>query len=317
MRLYRGQKIAQILLNREEEGLRHLIADRIHWYAPNESLLCEEVWNAFHLSFLDVDTQNFLDSSTATSESYCLQAFYSFMTLILSTIFSKTSINGVLNRGGMFLFSTNQLNEFLGVTNEWDRAGKTLLDLGAGDGGITQIYSNLFENIYATEMSKTMQFRLMAKGFNIEDVHDWPSGKRKYDLISALNLLDRHYNPEKLLKDLHQLAFRSKCPVLLGIVLPLKQYVEFHPSTRTHKPDVYLKVRGYTFEDHLQSLLSDILRPAGFELMKWTKLPYLCEGDFNKPYYVLYDAVLLLRALPTQDVYSDFLNDAEIIHEEL
>ncbi|PIO65014.1 DREV methyltransferase, partial [Teladorsagia circumcincta] len=190
-----------------------------------------------------------------------------------------------------------------------------LLDLGAGDGGITKKLSAFYSNVYVTEMSqarasgsldltewwshmltfpqgygspaimrlfKVMQWRLRNEGFHIEDVEKWSSSPRRYDMISALNLLDRHYNPRKLLRDLHSLALRSNCCVLLAVVLPIHQYVEFHPSRKTTEADVRLAVEGSTIEEQASYLVEREFSPAGFKLMRWTKLPYLCEGDYYK-----------------------------------
>jgi hypothetical protein len=38
-------------------------------------------------------------------------------------------------------------------------------DIGAGDGAVTAKMAPFFNNIYATEMSSTMQWRLKQKGF--------------------------------------------------------------------------------------------------------------------------------------------------------
>ncbi|VDK76369.1 unnamed protein product [Cylicostephanus goldi] len=119
------------------------------------------------------------------------------MSAILSTFLSKTSINGLLNRGKMFVFSTDRINTFLDIPPEWISADKKLLDLGAGDGGITAKLSGIYGTIYTTEMSqvpiylKVMQWRLRQQNFLEEDVEKWSSTARQYNLISALNLLDR------------------------------------------------------------------------------------------------------------------------------
>lgn len=193
---------------------------------------------------------------------------------------------------------------------------KRQTNLGAGDGGITKSFGGLFEEVYATEMSQVMQYRLRQHGFRIADVEKWPAENRKYDLITALNLLDRHFNPRQMLSDLHRVALRDGCPVMLAVVLPMRQYVEFHPSKNSTVPDVFLSLQGSSFEHHVNSLLMQELIPAGFELIRWTKLPYLCEGDFNKPYYYLFDAIFLLRAMPTQ-AEGYFRSAQDVIHDEL
>jgi len=62
-----------------------------------------------------------------------------------------------------------------------------------------------------------------------------------------------------------------------------------------HNPNQHLHVSGKTFEEQLSSLVRDVLVPVGFEVERFTKLPYLSEGDLSHSYYVLYDAVFVLR----------------------
>ncbi len=49
------------------------------------------------------------------------------------------------------------------------------------------------------------------------------------------------------------------------------------------------------WEVQLESLVRDILEPAGFALERWTRVPYLCEGDFARSFYSLNDVVMVLR----------------------
>nr|CDJ84559.1 DREV methyltransferase domain containing protein [Haemonchus contortus] len=302
MRLYRGQRIAASLLHREQVQKQYMTIDRSSWYEPKAHLLSPQLRLTFFPSFLDADTESFLEDSFATSSSICLQIYYAFFSFIMSFLLSKTSINGVLNRGGMFLFSPHQLQGFLNISSDWNPDDKQLLDLGAGDGGITKKLATFYSNVYVTEMSQVMQWRLRNEGFHIENVEEWSSSSRRYDLISALNLLDRHYNPRKLLRDLHSLALRSNCLVLIAVVLPIHQYVEFHPSRRTTEADERLAVEGRTIEEQASFLVDREFLPAGFELVRWTKLPYLCEGDYYKPFYVLNDVVFLVRPIPGEGV---------------
>lgn len=83
----------------------------------------------------------------------------------------------------------------------------------------------------------------------------------------------------------------------------MHQYVEFHPSRKSTQAggyksfyvclwkisskmqaflDVKLILRGKTLEEQASFLVEKEFMPAGFELVRWTKLPYLCEGDFNR-----------------------------------
>jgi len=41
---------------------------------------------------------------------------------------------------------------------------------------------------------------------------------------------------------------------------------------------------------------NEVFRRAGFEVEAVTRLPYLCEGDMYNDYYILDDAVFVLKA---------------------
>lgn len=85
-----------------------------------------------------------------------------------------------------------------------------------------------------------MEWRLKHRGFRVVSMDMWHQSGT-YHLISALNLLDRHYNPSLLLAQLHSMTLRSKSLLLLAVVLPLHQYVEFHPTSRTNRPGTKYK----------------------------------------------------------------------------
>lgn len=66
----------------------------------------------------------------------------------------------------MFVYSTEQFSQLIDFHNSFGGVKlKNLLDLGAGDGVVTAKMAPFFENIHATEMSYTMQWRLQQKGF--------------------------------------------------------------------------------------------------------------------------------------------------------
>ena len=53
---------------------------------------------------------------------------------------------------------------------------------------------------------------------------------------------------------------------------------------------------GVTFEAQVSSVIEHVLRPAGFRVLAFTRLPYLCEGDLEHSFYTLDDAVFVLAA---------------------
>ena len=69
-------------------------------------------------------------------------------------------------------------------------------------------------------------------------------------------------------------------------------------DSSSHEPTERLPVDddGVTFEAQVSSVIEHVLRPAGFRVLAFTRLPYLCEGDLEHSFYTLDDAVFVLAA---------------------
>lgn len=61
------------------------------------------------------------------------------------------------------------------------------------------------------------------------------------------------------------------------------------------RPAEHIQVEGTTWEEQVKNLSDDIFHSVGFEVEAVTRLPYLCEGDMHQDYYVLDDAVFVLK----------------------
>ena len=72
----------------------------------------------------------------------------------------------LLGRGSMHVLSTQQFQQLRnhGSVSASGRLG-SLLDIGAGDGRVTKQLQPLFSEVFATEMSSTMRWRLKRAGF--------------------------------------------------------------------------------------------------------------------------------------------------------
>lgn len=66
-------------------------------------------------------------------------------------------------------------------------------------------------------------------------------------------------------------------------------------SGASKQPTENINLKGRTFEDQCISLVRDVFEPAGFSLVRFTRVPYLCEGDLESSFYVLDDAVFVLK----------------------
>ncbi|XP_062501872.1 protein-L-histidine N-pros-methyltransferase-like isoform X2 [Corticium candelabrum] len=213
--------------------------------------------------------------------------------IVLSLFMSLTDMNGLLGRGATFLFSSSQLRMLMNAAGVTNMVHSTVLDIGAGDGTITDEMKEVFcSSISVTEKSRTMRQTLRRKGYTVLDVDQWHAAE-PFDVISLLNVLDRCDKPMSLLQDIHNSLAQTGGILLLAVVLPFDPIVLKGPWKIA--PTEKLKVKGSTFESSVNRLVSDVLNPHGFKLLSWTRLPYLSEGDLFEAYFVLDCALLMLQ----------------------
>jgi len=267
--------------------------DKRKWYSIDDEMiksLSPEVWRKFQPSQLDHGTQLFLQNCRETSDSLCWQIWLSVATSILSWFINQTSINGLLGRGSMHVFSTTQFEELI----DWKDGPllTSLLDIGAGDGFTTELMRKFFTQVYVTEMSKPMKWALSEKGFTVLNETSLNETNQRFSVISCLNVLDRCDQPLQMLNQIKRLVQVGGIAVV-AFVIPYKPYVEF--QSETHAPSERLPINGPNFEAEIVNFVTKVLEPNGWELVKWTRLPYLCQGDIHQAYYWLDDAVFVIR----------------------
>ncbi|CAH8583231.1 unnamed protein product [Schistosoma turkestanicum] len=268
----------------------------MQWYDYRAEYVDFELRNKFIKSNQDEETCKFLETCYIKSDWLFTHFYHAIAKAVLTWFMTSTSINGLVGRGSMFVFSSAQFLRLLDVDNDYKT--NSLLDLGAGDGNVTLKMAPYFKDIFVTEISPVMRWRLTKHGFTILDVDSWdkmnaPEVPTHFDVISCLNLLDRCTAPITLLKRIHKALKPTTGVLILGIVLPLKQYVE---TTRDQRPTEVLDINdSELWEIQLSSLIKNILTPANFHVVRWTRLPYLCEGDFSKSFYYLNEIVLVLQ----------------------
>ncbi|XP_070574202.1 protein-L-histidine N-pros-methyltransferase-like isoform X2 [Ptychodera flava] len=261
------------------------------WYECDLTRLPDHLQDFFFQCYQDPATEEFLENCHAKSDWIITQLAHVFFKVFLSIFMTKTSVNGVLGRGSMFVFSSQQFQDLMQIQDGW-KAGK-LLDLGAGDGMVTKFMEPYFEEIFATEMSPPMRWRLENRGYKVLEIDEWSDGSRQYDVISCLNLLDRCDKPLTILKDIRKSLVPDTGKLILAVVIPFKPYVEY--ESEDNWPSELLPVKGRYWEEQVTALIDNVFTPAGFTVLKFTRLPYLCEGDLHSPYYVLDDALFVLK----------------------
>jgi SAM-dependent methyltransferase len=121
----------------------------------------------------------------------------------------------------------------------------------------------------------------------------------KFDVISCLNILDRCDKPFTLLKQIKS-SLKPNGHLVLALVLPFKPYVEYN---KNNQPTEQIPFRSFSsnqtltqqVNNQIQDLIDLVFKPIGFLLVKWTRLPYLCEGNAYQSFYYLYDYVFILK----------------------
>lgn len=260
------------------------------WYSCKLEDCPPDVADRFVKLDLDEGTSHFLDCSYDKSNWLFTQIWHSMVRSLASWWVSTTSINGWLGRGCMFIFSHAQFLKLVAKPISWQ--GSNLLDLGAGDGGVTEVMASFFTSVSATEASGPMRNRLLSRGYSVLGIDEWNKKDAYYEVISCLNLLDRCDTPNTILRDIRR-CLRPDGLAIVALVLPYKPFVE-SGAEKVH-PKERLAISGRSWEHQVTSFINVVAPENGFEVLRFTRLPYLCEGDLSVPFYHLIDAVFVLK----------------------
>ncbi|EPY31722.1 DREV methyltransferase [Strigomonas culicis] len=327
-------------------------------YQPTLAQLTPALVERFELMHCDAETAEFIEAASYINVATIALAD------ALHFMLSRTTANGLVGRGFMFVLSTAQACQLLrpaGLAHADYRARlapllatpsapapcridvaeteaapqaaapaapkprgptgadvlqllgpdaprfKRLLDIGAGDGGVTAKLAPMAEEVFVTEVSMSMRWRLRRRGYTVlphenpfEEIDPATRQPRaaQYDLIALNNVLDRTDKPRTLLQDIHS-ALTPDGFFLLAVVLPWCPFVEAGKTQRRPTEPLPMEggecCAGAGFEASVNRLMDNVLAPMGFELVRWTKLPYICQGNLDVAYSLLHDAVLVLR----------------------
>ncbi|KAF7256435.1 hypothetical protein EG68_06030 [Paragonimus skrjabini miyazakii] len=285
-----------------EHQQQHSSSTHPEWYSIRSQYVQTDILSRFLPFEQDEETTAFLSSCFEKSDWIFTHFYHAIAKAFLTWFISSTSINGLLRRGSMFVLSSRQFATLLDLSE--DTKLDVLLDIGAGDGMVTSKMAPFFRQVHVTELSRPMQWRLAEHGFSVIEADSWykqpvssETESVRYDVVSCLNVLDRCETPLTILQNIGHVLKPNSGRLVLGIVLPLKQYVE---STADHHATEILNVSDSpVWEIQLNSLVSAVLAPLQFELIRWTRVPYLCEGDFSQSFYYLNELVLVLRLCST------------------
>ena len=252
----------------------------------------------------------------------------------------------------MFVFSSEQFRLLIDFDHVYGgNKLNNLLDLGSGDGAVTKKMSIYFKEVYTTEMSWTMQWRLGQHGFKVVDVNAWDKvilsddvnmdaslnndvsrNYLKFDVITCLNLLDRCDKPFTLLKQIKKALVHNGL-LVVALVLPFNPYVEYNKdnkplenllnvesfsnnddgvattkepsqcgsnshndsSSNVNSTNPVCKVKMNKINHQISYLTDNVFRPIGFELVRFSRVPYLCEGNLLQSFYYMFDYIFVFK----------------------
>lgn len=251
---------------------------------------------------------------------------------VLRKFRSDFDVNGLLDAYPLHLFSTAQLEQLMrgaGAPPKFHKA----LDIGAGVGLVTNELRPLCGSVITTETSQSMAWRLRNAGYECweEDVAEtiggWADthtatptnraedGRRPraqhdgtFELVSILNVIDRSRQPAGLLRAAHRLLNPERGWLLLATPLPYRPF--YYAGARTYAPASHESLalprarqwkpsEGGTEDEEwalgAERLVNRVLPMAGFEVVAFSRLPYISAGDADDELAYLDDMMLLAR----------------------
>lgn len=251
---------------------------------------------------------------------------------ILRKFRSDFDVNSLLDAYPLHLFSTAQLKQLLRGA-EAPSSFEKALDIGAGVGLVTDELRPLCGNIVTTETSQGMAKRLRKAGYECweEDLAETVGGqicgdaaaltstdtvaKRPrveqegtFELVSILNVIDRSRQPAGLLRAAHRLLNAERGWLLLATPLPYRPF--YYAGAKTFAPVAqeslalprarrWTPSEGNAEEEEwalgAEQLLNRVLPSQGFEVVAFSRLPYISAGDADDELAYLDDIMLLAR----------------------
>jgi len=214
--------------------------------------------------------------------------------------YTMTSVNAVLNCGGMHVISSDQFWSLIGGGDdvELGRPRNIFLDVGAGSGDVTKEITQFYKRTVCTEVNNEMA-KVLRKNYEVVLTNSPGNSiritkmKDKLDLITCFNVMDRCSKPVSLTREIHSLC-HAETTVIMSIVIPFKPWVEYNKSHRPEENLILTKSKC-CWEEQVSELAELLFEENGFDVEAISRVPYFCEGDMVKPWYVLDDAIFVLK----------------------
>jgi SAM-dependent methyltransferase len=231
------------------------------------------------------------DRDSDTTKNECTHGFGS--TLVSIDVSASSSSSSSSSTFSAANDSSEDVMERVGY------ASGALLDVGAGDGNVTEKLAWLFESVSVTEVSEPMIARLTERGYSAyltDTVSPAQLGEPRFQCVSCLNVLDRCSTPLTLMRQLRAMLdpANPRAVILIAVVLPFCPFVE--NGTEQLEPDERFPAleRCATFESAAAAVVETLFAPAKLRVVAFSRVPYLSQGDLHRLYYVLSDAIFVL-----------------------
>ena len=198
------------------------------------------------------------------------------------------ALNGLLGTYPLFLLSTSQWRTLLD-----DAGAGRLLDIGAACGDVTDRLAPLFDEVTVTEVNRPMVKALRRKGYDAHQIDvtiaDIPGSP--FDVVAALNVLDRCSHPRTLLRRLAELTAPGGH---LVVSIPLPYRPCWYDGPRLAEPVERLPLSATDFDTAARALAA-VLEIHGTQVTAIARAPYLSGGDLDAASYELEAAIVVAR----------------------
>ena len=243
-------------------------------YECDQSLLPDRLAAAFTPLHCDEDTRRWIEDSQQRPHGALAMGAWK----LLRSFMSDFDANGVLGTHDMFVLSTAQWRTILDATTPL-----RVLDIGAGDGAVTETLSSLADSITTTETSAPMARRLRRRGWvchEVDLIDTSIPNDEKYDRVLVLNVIDRTDRPLTLLERARDLVAEGGSLTVCA-PLPLQPHVQLGADRK--QPSESLPAAADSWELAASDLATFALEPIGLRVTKLARAPYLCRGSGKHP----------------------------------
>lgn len=239
-------------------------------YACNRKKLHPDIQKVFVQNKKSPEAKDFLRKKTRFSQ-------IKFLLFVLMTVlqWKHYHIKGIL------WYETFLLSKWNVADILKQKRKKNLLDIGAWDGSITQIFREFVDEIDCIEPSVSFSKILIKRGFNIQnELVDKP-----HEIVTIFNVLDICEYPEKVLEKAKKNLAKDG---LLIISLPFPIWTRSWDIRNIKKTNTLGQPKSTSFELSVSEFYENFLQKNNLKVIRFSRLPYLVSKPDIKE-VVVYD----------------------------